>query len=169
MPRIHVTGGSGSGTTTLGRALAERLGVAHLDADDYYWLPTVPPYREKRPPIERRRLLLRDLLAHAGWTLSGSLVSWGGLAVPHFDLVVHLSCPTPVRLARLEVRERDAGIPAEDTAQFLAWSAGYDHGGLEMRSRLVHDRWLEALPCPVLRLDGSRPVADGVAAVVARL
>ena len=30
---IHITGASGSGTTTLGLALAELLGIRHLDTD----------------------------------------------------------------------------------------------------------------------------------------
>lgn len=46
--RIHIFGASGSGTSTLGRAVAARLGYAFLDADDFYWLPTDPPFREKR-------------------------------------------------------------------------------------------------------------------------
>lgn len=33
--RIHVFGASGAGCTTLGRSLAERLGLAAIDADDY--------------------------------------------------------------------------------------------------------------------------------------
>lgn len=41
---IHITGASGSGTTTLGRALAQALGWRYLDADRYYWLPTSPPF-----------------------------------------------------------------------------------------------------------------------------
>ena len=40
MQRIHILGASGSGTTTLGRALAERLQCRHFDTDDYFWLPT---------------------------------------------------------------------------------------------------------------------------------
>jgi len=41
--RIHILGASGSGTTTLGRALAERLQYPHFETDDYFWLPTAPP------------------------------------------------------------------------------------------------------------------------------
>ena len=33
--RLHTLGASGSGTTTLGRALAERLQCPHFDTDDY--------------------------------------------------------------------------------------------------------------------------------------
>ena len=34
--RIHITGASGSGTSTLGAALANHLCVAHFDADNFY-------------------------------------------------------------------------------------------------------------------------------------
>ncbi|MEO6565651.1 MAG: adenylate kinase, partial [Casimicrobiaceae bacterium] len=58
---IHITGASGSGTSTLGAALANHLDVAHFDADDFYWLPTVPPYTAKRDPASRLTLLLRSM------------------------------------------------------------------------------------------------------------
>ena len=48
MARIHVMGAAGSGTTTLAQALSSRLRVPHFDSDEYYWIPTVPPYRIKR-------------------------------------------------------------------------------------------------------------------------
>jgi adenylate kinase family enzyme len=41
--RVHVLGASGSGTTTLARALANHWSVPHADADDYFWVPTDPP------------------------------------------------------------------------------------------------------------------------------
>jgi adenylate kinase family enzyme len=44
--RIHITGASGLGVTSLGRALADALALPHHDTDDYLWLPTTPLYRE---------------------------------------------------------------------------------------------------------------------------
>lgn len=43
---IHILGASGSGTTTLARALAVKTGYAHFDTDDYFWLPTKVPFTE---------------------------------------------------------------------------------------------------------------------------
>lgn len=51
--RLHVLGASGSGTTTLARALANHWSAPHADADDYFWVPTNPPYVEKRPEADR--------------------------------------------------------------------------------------------------------------------
>ena len=55
--RIHLMGASGSGVTTLGRALAGRLALPHHDSDDYFWLPTAPPYQTTRPAADRLRLM----------------------------------------------------------------------------------------------------------------
>lgn len=54
--RIH-TGASGSGTSTLGPALAGKLAVPHHDTDDDDWLPTDPPYATARPAAARLLLM----------------------------------------------------------------------------------------------------------------
>ena len=53
--RIHIMGASGAGVTSLGRALADALALSHHDADDYFWRPTTPPYREMREVADRLR------------------------------------------------------------------------------------------------------------------
>lgn len=151
-------GASGSGTTTLGRAVAQRFGWRHFDADDYAWLPSDPPFKTMRPLSVARRLLARDAYAHDDWALTGSIASWCNVAIPRFHLVVFLTCPAAVRMERLREREEADGIPERQADEFLAWAARYDDGGLEVRSRLLHERWLEALSCPVLRVGGDEPL-----------
>ena len=58
-PLIHIYGASGSGTSTLGRYLAEQFQYAFLDSDDYFWLPTDPKFTTKRP-IEQKVLTQFD-------------------------------------------------------------------------------------------------------------
>jgi hypothetical protein len=117
-------------------------------------------------------------LPRADWVLSGSLVEWGDAIVPSFDLVVFLSTPTEIRLQRLRAREAahfgaDAVAPGgwrhQDTEGFIEWASQYDEGNREGRSLAMHQAWLAALPCPVLRLDGSRPLAELVAEIRAAL
>ena len=170
--RIHVTGASGSGTTSLGRLIAESYGHRHLDTDDFFWLATDPLYTQKRPVVDRLQLL-RDALGGADrWILSGSLVDWGDPLIPEFQLVVYVSTPTDVRLARLRAREaarygEDAvargGERHEATEAFLAWAGRYDDGGLDVRSRALHEAWLTKVMCPVLRVDGTLPLEENVA------
>lgn len=178
MPCLHITGASGTGTSTLGAALSKRLGVAQFDTDDFYWLPAEPAYTQKRP-VEDRLRLLKESFARAGsWVLSGSIGHWGAPLVAHFDLVVFLSVPTEVRLARLRAREvqrygteriAPGGDRHEACRSFLDWAACYDSGPTEGRSRAMHESWLHELSCPVLWLEGDRPVerqlADSLAAL----
>jgi len=77
--RLHVTGASGCGTTTLARAVADAWAVPHADADDYFWLPTDPPYVRKRPVEERLALMGSVFVPREAWVLSGSML--GGRAV----------------------------------------------------------------------------------------
>ena len=163
-PRIHITGASGCGVTTLGAALGALLGIPHLDVDDAYWAPTDPPFTTKRPP-EARVALLRSQMAE-GWVLSGSLNSWGDALVADVDLIVFLTAPTALRLDRLRARERalfgvriDPGGDMHAThLAFLDWAGCYDDPSFYGRNRARHDAWLAARPAPMLRLDGGRPV-----------
>jgi len=60
-------------------------------------------------------------------------------------------------------------IVYEETEEFVEWASHYDAGDREGRSLAKHQAWLAALPCPVLRLDGSRPLPELVADVRAAI
>ena len=167
--RIHIVGASGSGTSSLAAELAGRYGHRHLDTDDFYWRRTDPPFREKRPPEERLASLRTTFQEAKRWVVSGSLCGWGDPLIPEFELVVFLLVPTPVRLARLRAREierygRQAIAPGgalhEAHVEFLEWAGRYDTGDPEMRSRAMHEAWLAALPCSVVRLEGDLSIVE---------
>ena len=169
--RIHITGASGCGVTTLGAVLAALLEIPHLDVDDAYWVPTDPPFTTKRPP-EARIALLRAQMVD-GWVLTGSLDSWGTTLVRDADLIVFLSVPATVRLERLRSRERarfgsriDPGGDMHRNHQaFLDWARSYDDAQFTGRNHARHAAWLAAQSAPVLRLDGTMPVEELAAAV----
>jgi adenylate kinase family enzyme len=176
--RIHITGASGAGVTSLGRALADALAISHHDTDDYFWQPTTPPYRDNRDSAERLRLMREMFLGRADWVLSGSLDGWGDPIIPYFDLVVFLYTASEVRLQRLRAREArrfgsDVVAPGawrhQETEEFIEWASHYDAGDREGRTFEKHQVWLAKLPCPVLRLDGARPLPELVKEVVAAI
>jgi len=166
--RVHLFGASGSGTTTLGAALAVRLGVPHLDTDSYFWLPTDPPFSEMRDLGERQAMLRADVAMDKGWVLSGSLCGWGDPVITRFELAVFVWVPPEERMARLRAREWQRHGHAPDP-EFLAWAERYDSAGLEQRSRRTHEAWMTQLYCPLLRLDQEVTVDDNVAAVLEAL
>lgn len=160
--RIHITGASGSGVTTLGKALAERLCVQFFDADDFYWKPTNPPYQEKLPVDERQQRLLKAIQGCDSWIVAGSMDSWGGPILKLIDVVIFLYVSPKVRIQRLRRREAErygkrifpGGDMHSHHNEFLKWAAQYDQGTLEGRSKRRHEDWMTSLNCPVIRFDG---------------
>lgn len=169
MARIHILGASGSGTSTLGAAVADQLAIMHLDSDQFYWLPTEPPFTSPRPREARIELLRQAMAASRdGWVLSGSAVGWAGPIEPLYQLIVYLRLEPEARMARLRHRERQrygeriasGGDLADAHAEFVAWAGRYDTAGVEQRSRASHEAWLTTQSAPILRLDSSRPVGE---------
>ncbi|KAH8648216.1 hypothetical protein BGZ60DRAFT_423362 [Tricladium varicosporioides] len=165
--RIHITGASGSGVSTLGTNLASALSLPVFDVDAYYWLPTDPPFTIKRP-IHERISLLRPNLRRAqeengGWVLSGSMGSWGEEIMEDVEHVIFVDTTTDVRMKRLREREfmrhgeriQEGGDMHEESVKFLAWAEAYEDPGLEEgRSRVRHEQWLREVRVPVARLSG---------------
>jgi adenylate kinase family enzyme len=159
--RIHISGASGCGVTTLGRALAGRLRFSYFDADDYFWEPSDPPFAIKRTPDARNRLIRSALVGENNWVLGGSVLNWGDEVFPPFDLIVFLWLPPEIRMARLETREasrygetiRTDPARKKQYDEFMAWAADYDKvTGLSKRNIAAHEHWLNRQSAPVLEI-----------------
>ncbi|WP_428029527.1 adenylate kinase [Ancylobacter sp.] len=176
-PRIYVMGASCSGVSTLGSALAAQLGVPHLDVDDFYWMPTDPPYSIKRPPEDRVRLITQNQNGAEGWVLTGSFIGWGDALIQVVDLIVFLWTPTEIRLQRLAARDAERHgariLPGGDMHEahraFRDWASRYDDPSFEGRNQAQHERWLADQSAPVLRLQGERPTEELAQSVVEAL
>lgn len=171
--KIHILGPSGSGTTTLGRALSDKFNIPHFDSDDFFWLSTDPPFTQKRIMEDRVSLLKNTLDAHQSWILSGSMMKWGDFLVPQLDLVIYLYVEKEIRIMRLKTRERknfgsriDPGNDMyENHKEFIEWASSYEDGGMDMRSRMSEEAWIGRLKCPVLRIDGEVEIGEEVGMV----
>ncbi|VVO33493.1 AAA family ATPase [Pseudomonas fluorescens] len=161
--RIHLFGASGSGTTTLGQALAERLAIAHFDSDNFYWHSTEKPFSSRRTRDERIQLLQEQVAGLENWVLSGSLCGWGDPITCEFTHAIFVRLDPQIRLQRLLAREFqrygeqifEGGARYDETQTFLAWAAGYDEGGHGTRSLRRHESWIKTLSCPVIQLDST--------------
>lgn len=150
--RIHISGAAGSGTSTLGKALAAQLGADFQETDDLFWRPSDPPYQATRPVEERRALLLAQFQRSPQLVVSGAVNAWGAEVEEAFDGIVFLYVDTALRLARL--RERELRLYGQAHPAFLEWAAQYDAGPPEGRSLARQGAWLAARQCPVLCLEG---------------
>ncbi|MFG3015659.1 hypothetical protein ACGFZB_35500 [Streptomyces cinerochromogenes] len=172
--RLLITGASGSGTTTLGRTLATLWSVPHADVDDYFWMPTSPPYTQKRPATDRLALMQALFLPRDSWILSGALLGWGDSLIEGLDGVVYLTLDASTRMERLMSREitrygdtiQNGGINETAHRDFLDWARGYDDMMRPADRTRAHDeQWMAQLPCPVLRLNSAQPVTQLATAV----
>jgi uridine kinase len=166
--RIHITGASGAGCTTLGRALAARLDVPFLDTDDYYWHATVPLFQKKRDPTERNATLEHELAKQPRCVvISGSVMLWGSNLDDAFDLVVFLRVPDEVRIPRLIARETERfGAP---DPEFIDWASTYETADTTTRSRALHELWLSQRNCAILRIEGDYTVEACVVRILSHL
>ena len=172
--KIHLFGASASGVTTLGHALAKKLNIPYFDSDQYFWLPTDPPFTSKRNPEERNQLIKTALTDTDHWIFGGSSVSWGNNVFPEFDLIVFLWIPPDVRLKRLKEREFERYGSAiyndpnrnKNYQEFMDWATQYDidpkESGFKGRSLKVHEDWIKGLNRGVLEIRGDFSVEERI-------
>lgn len=134
-----------------------------MDTDDYFWMPTNPPYTTKRDVHERLRLMKEDIQNSDNVVISGSLTDWGDELIPLFTLVIRLITDSDTRIERLKKREyeelgsriKPGGDMYENHLEFLEWAASYDTAGLDSRSKAKHDEWQKLLQCKQIMLNGA--------------
>jgi hypothetical protein len=118
------------------------VGAAHLDTDDFYWLPTDPPYTTARPVEGRVARLAEAIAGNERWVLSGSMIGWGDPFLAQIDLVVFLRASPDVRLTRVLERERRRFGPDIEPGgrmhthhlEFIEYLRGYDREDFPGRS-----------------------------------
>ena len=151
------------------------MNLPHYDTDNYFWMQTDPPFQSIRERAERQELLRQVLNQNDSWVLSGSLCGWGDFVIPIIDLVVFLWLPSEVRMQRLRKREIERYGPDIEKPshprykgykEFLEWAAAYDTGGLDMRSKSSHEKWITTLPYSVVRIEGNRTIQKNLETVL---
>jgi len=175
---ILIFGAAGSGTTTLGRELARKLDLFHIDIDDYSWEDTKLTYA-KRLPHAKRIVPLETAIENCDtrFVMTGSICGWGDIFIPLFDAAIFMTTPTDMRMERLQKREYqifgericEGGDMHESHTAFIRYASTYDTGKPPDRCLELHEKWIEVLPCPVFRIDGSLDYGSQVDNLIKKL
>lgn len=177
--KIYIFGASGSGVSTLGKALSVELTIPYFDSDDYYWLSKDPIFTHKRAPEDRNQTLLQDLRNNESWVLGGPVFTWKEPNLPpKADLIVFLHIPKEIRMKRLKEREFERfgeaifhdHERAEISRKFLEWAADYDENtGIANRTYKSQKEWLKSVNSPVLKLYGDLTIEERTRKVLYKL
>ncbi|MGH8951209.1 MAG: hypothetical protein ACRDX9_07275 [Acidimicrobiia bacterium] len=127
MRRISVVGNSGSGKTSVSRAMANRLSLSHLELDSVHHQPDW----RFRPDEEMREIVAR-FVAGDGWVVDGNYTSNGvaGIVWARADTLVWLDLPRLLVTSRVVRRSLRRVLIGEEL-----WS-----GNRERWGRWIGDR-----------------------------
>jgi adenylate kinase family enzyme len=89
MPRrVHVVGTSGSGKTTIAKAIAEKLGIRHIELDSINWQPNWT----ELPKDEFRERVVKEI-EQGDWTIDGNYRVVRDVIWDKVDTIVWLDLP----------------------------------------------------------------------------
>ena len=157
--RIIVCGLNGSGKSTVGRLLAEKLGYPFRDIEEYWFPNRLPdaPYAAPHTQEQVERALLRDLRAMDRLVLASVRGGYSAETDLLFTRAVCLEAPKPLRMQRIRERsQRKFGermLPGGD----LYESEEAFFRMTEARSETFVRDWLDSAGLPVLFADGTLP------------
>ncbi|MDA1280933.1 MAG: hypothetical protein O3B95_13020 [Chloroflexi bacterium] len=105
--KIYITGGGGSGKTTLARRLAGATGIPCFELDAILW--TDSKTGERVPSSERQRLI-GEIASRPSWIADGVYVGWAQEIWNTADLIIYLDPPLKLMLWRIFWRHLKAEI-----------------------------------------------------------
>ena len=161
---ILICGLNGSGKSTIGKLLSERLSYQFIDNEDLHFPKGDPsyPYSHSRSEDEVIRLL-EDLIAqNNNYVFAAVKGDYGDTFIASLDHVILVEAPKPVRLQRIHGRSfqrfgnrmLDGGDLAEKENAFFSL--------VSSRSEDYVTNWLQTIDCPVTCIDGTRPVKENI-------
>lgn len=161
---IQVCGLNGCGKSTLGRALAQKIGFHFIDNEELFFTRNAAdePYQNPRSRAEVEKLLMEEVRRHGDFVFAAVKGDYGSAILPLYRYAVLIEVPKEIRLRRVRDRSfqkfggrmKPGGDLYESEEAFFQTVAA--------RPEDYAESWARTLPCPVVVVDGTRPVEENV-------
>lgn len=165
---IQICGLNGCGKSTLGRALAEEIGFHFIDNENLYFARSQAnePYTNPKSEAEVERLLMNEVIEHSNFVFAAVRGNYGKEIIPMYDYVVVIEVPKEIRSQRVRNRSfqkfgnrmlKGGDLYQQEEAFFRM---------AEARSEDYVEKWLKLVDCPILRVDGTKPIEENVQSII---
>lgn len=162
---------NGCGKSTLGRALAQKIGFHFIDNEELFFTRNAAdePYQNPRSRAEVEKLLMEEVRKHGDFVLAAVRGDYGKEILPLYRYAVLMEVPKEIRMERIRNRSfqkfgsrmRAGGELYEQEEAFFRTAAS--------RPEDYAATWTRTLDCPVLSVDGTRPVDENVEWIVRQM
>lgn len=168
---IVVCGLNGCGKSTLGKALARQLGLHFIDAEDLYFTRKSinEPYKNPHSRAEVEEQLLCEVARHEGFVFAAVKGDYREEVQKYYQYIVVIEVPKEIRMLRVRNRSLqkfgsrmlEGGDLCEAEEQFFKL--------VESRTEVYYEDWLQALKCPIIRVDGTKTIEENVHYIIQQI
>ena len=166
---IIICGLNGTGKSTLGKDLAEKLHFHFIDIENLYFPKTNPNYIYASPRTRKEveELLLHEIKTHKDFILASVKGDYGEDMYSLIQYAILLDVPKNIRLKRVKKRSFQkfgnrmllGGDLYEQEEKFFRL--------VESREENIVEEWVKSLKCPVIRIDGTNPIDENTNFIIA--
>ena len=168
---ILICGLNGTGKSTIGKLLASRIGYEFIDNEDLFFPKTDPSYEftSPRSKEEATRLLEDMITKNNRFVFSAVKGDYGDKLITSLECIIMIDVPKQIRSQRVRDRSYekygDRILAGGDLFEKeSSWFSQTDS-----RPDDYVTSWLETMPCPIIRIDGTLPIEENVEYLVSVL
>lgn len=168
---IIVCGLNGSGKSTLGKKLAENLGFHFIDNEELFFPKTDSQYIYANPRSRKEveKLLLDEVKTHENFVLAAVKGDYGEKILPFFQYAVLIDVPKNIRIQRVRNRSFQKFGNRMLTGGDLYEQEEKFFDIVESRPENTVEEWIQSLKCPIIRIDGTKPIKENVDYIIGQL
>ena len=161
---ILLCGLNGAGKSTIGRILAERMSWQFIDNEDLYFPKEDASYLFSNPRSKEEviHLLEEKIEEDDRFVFAAVKGDYGEKLLTKLDYVVLIEVPKETRMERVKMRSAQKFGDRIQEKGDLADKENAWFSVVKSRPENFVTEWLERVPCPVIRIDGTAPVEENV-------